>query len=422
MNPFRIFFAPLVFILRLCVQTAFLAIGQIFSRFVRSSLTMFGIIIGVAVVIGTIGGLTGMKGFVLKEFETFGARKMFMWGYVPEDMRTTVSWSDVKLTTYEANIILERAPSIEKLSPICSMRMDANYDGKLVRGVDVSGIWPDWHDIEDRQMIFGRPFSRIDIEENRQVCFVNAAAVDEMKLDTDPTGDYLQLGGRRFLIVGLVETKDLQFMGNGGDAQSEVFIPFETHKMMNPYTWTNFLLQMTDPEQAADAEASIRFILRKHRNLDPEAEDTFQIRMLQSVIEQFNVMANGITLVASIIVGFTLLVGGVGIMNIMLASVSERTREIGLRKAVGAQPLVVLLQFLIEAVVLCVVGGAIGVLIGMGIVTLLRQLVSWMSEAAVPPGWIILAFGACGFCGVVSGMFPAIKAASLNPINALRHE
>ncbi len=417
-----IVFAPLVFLLRLCVQTVFLAIGQIFARFVRSSLTMLGIIIGVGVVIASVGFLNGMKGFVLKEFETLGAKKMWVWGYVPESKRTVMSWSEAKVSLYEASLILDRGEAISELTPQCGRNWDVAYEGKVVRGVEVTGIWPEWHAIEDRQVLYGRPFSNIDIEERRQVCLVNKDAVEELNLNTDPTGDYILIRGRRFLIVGLVETKDVTIFQGGGDSTAEVFIPFETHKMMDPYSWTMFIMQMDDPDLAAEAEAEVRFILRKNRQLKPEDEDTFRIEVLQNAIQQFNGVAGAITMGAGIVVGFSLLVGGVGIMNIMLASVSERTREIGLRKAVGAQPPVVLLQFLIEAVVLCVVGGAIGVAIGWGIVAVLRTSVDWMSESSVPVIWMIVAFGACAVVGVVSGMFPAMKAAALNPINALRHE
>ncbi len=417
-----IVFAPLIFLLRLCVQTVFLAIGQIFTRFVRSALTMLGIIIGVGVVIASVGGLNGMKGFVLNEFETLGAKKMWVWGYVPESKRSVMSWSDAKVSLYEGGLIMDRGSAIASMTPQCGRNWDVFYEGKVVRGVEVTGIWPEWHDIEDRQVLYGRPFSNIDIEEKRQVCLVNEDAVVDLNLDTDPTGDYIQIRGRRFLIVGLVETKEVTIFQGGGDSTAEIFIPFDTHKMMDPYSWTLFIMQMEDPELAQEAEAEVRFILRKHRQLAPDEEDTFRIQVLQEAIQQFSALAGGITVVAAIIVSFSLFVGGIGIMNIMLASVSERTREIGLRKAVGAQPIVVLLQFLIEAIVQCVVGGAVGVAIGLGAVGVLRASIDWMDAASVPMFWMVIAFGACAIVGVVSGMLPAMKAAALNPINALRHE
>ncbi|MFT5424165.1 MAG: putative ABC transport system permease protein [Phycisphaerales bacterium] len=418
----KMLLTPLLFIIRICVQTVFLALGQIWANKTRSVLTCLGIIFGVAAVISVVGLLGGMKGFVLKEFETIGARKMWVWGEVPDDKRTTMSYSDVRVTLYEAELILDRAPSIESLTPMANMRMDLSYDGEVKRGVSVRGIWPEWHEIEDRQVLFGRPFSNIDDDENRQVCLVNQGAIDEMGLNTDPSGQFIQLNGRRFLCIGLVETKELAFADGGQSDQSEIYIPFNTLKMMNPYTGTYFIMQMVSPDVALEAEAAVRFVLRKHRQLKPEDEDTFGVQVMQGMIDNFNGIARVATLGGGFVAAISLFVGGIGIMNIMLVSVSERTREIGLRKAVGAKPPIVLLQFLVEAITLCVVGGLIGLAIGQGVVFGFKKAVDWMSEASVPPEVIAGALIVTAATGIIFGMFPAIKAARLNPIDALRHE
>ena len=416
--------------LRLFFQTIPLALGQVWANKVRALLTALGIIIGTSAVIAVVGGLTGMKDFVLGEFETFGARKRWVWGQVPDSKETVLSWNDVKMTAYEAHLILDNAPSIASLSPICGTSETIAFGKKSRIGVRVEGIWPEWHEIEDRDVIFGRRLSRIDIEEKRQVCLINEQAIEELNLDRDPTGDFLLVGNRRFLIIGVLETKEASAMFGGGESQTELFIPFETSKMMNPYTGTYFVMQVAEPtdarpidEIAADARAEVRFILRTHRGLSGDEEDTFGIQQLQNLITQFNALAAGISVVALVVVSISLLVGGIGIMNIMLVSVSERTREIGLRKALGAQPVVVLVQFLVEAVVLCLVGGLIGLALGMGAVTALKHMPNFQIEQASVPSWAItLALGFSAAVGVVFGMLPAIKAARLNPIDALRHE
>ncbi|MBZ0172582.1 MAG: ABC transporter permease, partial [Phycisphaerales bacterium] len=234
----EIIFAPLVWFVRLFFQTVLLAIGQVWANKIRALLTALGIIIGTGSVIGVVGGLTGMKNFVLGEFESFGTRKMWVWGEVPESLRTTMSWDDVRMTVYEANLILANAPSIETLTPNCATREDISF-GKLTKqGVRVYGVWPAWHDIESRGVIFGRPMSRIDVEEKRQICLINENTIEELNLDRDPTGDLMLVGNRRFLIIGVLETKEMSAMFGGGEARSELYIPFETSKMMNPYTGT----------------------------------------------------------------------------------------------------------------------------------------------------------------------------------------
>ena len=412
-------------IVRFLWQTVFLALAQVWANKTRSMLTALGIIIGVWAVISVMSGLTGMKGFVLGEFEKFGARKMWVWGEVPEDKRAVMSWSDVKLSVYEANLLLDKTkvPSIETLTPVCSNSWPVTAGKKRLPSVRITGIWPDWHNIEDRQVLFGRPFSDIDDEERRQVCLINDQGIEELGLDTDPTGDYLLITGRRFLIIGVVETKDAAGFG-GGQARTELFIPFATHKMMNPYTWTNFMVQMASPDLSEDAQAEIGFVLRNHRKLKPEDENTFDMFVLQDEIQQFNTVAGVIGLIAGAVVGISLVVGGIGIMNIMLVSVSERTREIGLRKAMGAKPPIVLCQFLVEAVVLCVIGGLVGLILAIGTVAVMVNVpaLSALESTEISKPAIFLAIGFSAMVGVVFGMGPAIKASRLNPIDALRHE
>jgi len=414
---------PLVMLTRLFVQTVLLALGQVWANKTRAMLTALGIIIGVGSVIAVVGGLIGMQKFVLGEFETIGARKMWVWGDVPESRASVLSWEDVKMTPEEAELLEERSENIELVSPIASTSEDVAFGDRLERGVRVRGVDPAWFTIDDQNVIYGRPLTRIDNEEKRQVCLINAVAIEELNLDRDPTGDYLRVGNRRFLIVGVLEEKEASFMTGGGEARSELVIAFNTSKMMNPYTWTHFVCQITEPEVADEAQAEARFILRNHRGLVGEDEDTFGIQVLQNAISQFNAVAGVIGVIALVIVSISLLVGGIGIMNIMLVSVSERTREIGLRKAVGAQPSVVLLQFLVEAVVLCLVGGLIGVGIGYGLVQAGRFLPNFPLDQAQVPEWaVFLALGFSATVGVIFGMFPALKAARLNPIDALRHE
>ena len=410
-------------LLRIAFQTFGLALGQIMANKVRSFLTCLGVIIGVASVIAVIAAMQGLRDNVLDEFEKLGAKRIFIDGTLPRSQWATGRWRDVQLKMREIEAVRERCPSITSITPEYWGSYPVEYGPRRLAGIGTVGIWPEWHDIVGRQVIQGREFGSIDRAERLFVCLINEKAIEELDLPREPVGEAIQIAGRRFRIVGVVETIQLNMFG-GGDQGTEIFLPFETAQMLNPNGWINQAWgQLASPDRAEEAKAEITFVLRKMRGLQGEDEDTFEIMVLQQFIDQFNRMAAVITAGAGGIVGISLLVGGIGIMNIMLVSVSERTREIGLRKAIGARPSVILVQFLVEAVTLCLAGGAIGLLIGNALILALAMMPnSPLSNASVPLWAVILAVGFSAGTGVIFGMFPALKAARLNPIDALRHE
>lgn len=406
-------------LIRMFVQTVVFAIAQMWSNKVRAILTTLGIIIGVWAITAVIAVVGGLNGFVLDEFEKFGATKMFIWGDRPDELRDKVSWSDVKLKPREARELREHATTLERLTMVASERVSIRYADKLLPGVRVTGIEPDWHAIEQRFVVSGRPFSMTDDEEQLQVCVINDQAINELQLPRGGVGEYILINGRRFLVVGIVETKEMSAMFGGGESRTEVFVPYSTMYKLDDWLWTEIRAEMKSPELAEEAKQEIRFILRKARDLPPNWEDTFGMFQMTEAVERFNVIGMFLTLGAGVLVSISLVVGGVGIMNIMLVSVSERTREIGLRKAVGANPIVILLQFLVEAVILCMAGGVIGLIIGQASTLVVQR---FLDNADIPPWAIVLAFVFCAGVGIGFGMWPAIKAARLDPIEALRHE
>jgi putative ABC transport system permease protein len=413
----------MMFIPRIIFQTVVLALQQIFANIVRSILTTLGIVIGVASVITVVAATDGLQKFVLKEFATIGASKVWVFPRMPPGQRDRYSWRQLRITVPEAEGMLERCPSLIRLTPIVEMSTSVSHGDVTKSVATVQGVNSSWHLIEDRDIVQGRPFNSIDDEQRLQVCLVNDKAIEELDLDANCVGQRIDVGGRSFTIVGVVETKTVSPMFGGTEAVSEVYIPFRTALTLRPEPRMYIIAQTQSPELFEDAREEIRFYLRRARDLKPDEPDTFGVQAIEAVISQFKRLAAGLGVFLAGIVAISLVVGGIGIMNIMLVSVSERTREIGLRKAVGAQPSVILLQFLVEAITLCLVGGAIGLVLGYLFISGLKFIPkSPLADASVPFWAVLLSVGFSAGTGLIFGMFPAIKAARLNPIDALRHE
>jgi putative ABC transport system permease protein len=401
-----------------------LALKQIWGNKFLAMLTTLGIIIGVAAVIVLAAAGQGFKTYVLDQFSTFGTNKVWIFPRMPPDQRDRFSFRQIRLTTDQIDALPGASPSISAITPVMQINPSIQAGDRVLRVGSVSGVRPSWHEIEDRSVLQGRALMQVDEDEARQVCLVNDKAIQELALPADPTGTTILVDNRRFLIIGVLETKQVSPMFGGDEAQTEVFIPFKTGESLRPEPRMYAIARTASPEMFEDAQAEIRAQLRRMRNLQPDDPDTFGVEAIEAAISQFKKIANAMTLFIAGVVSLSLLVGGIGIMIIMLMSVSERTREIGLRKAVGAQPVAILLQFLVEAVTLCMIGCAIGLLIGMLGVVAMQQAGpdSPVGKATAPLWALILSVSFSAGTGVIFGMFPAIKAARLDPIVALRHE
>ncbi len=401
-----------------------LALSQVWANKVRAALTTLGIIIGVASVTLVIASVVGLERAVLSEVGKFGANNLFILPDRPDegpDSELPFRLFNFKPDEFEG--LAEVAPSISGFTRVTNRRLGVrNGDEQFTK--QVTGIDAAWHDVESRQVIIGRPFTLLDRERGASVCLIDEETRDELKLPTDPTGQDVLIGGRRFRVVGVVE-EDRRPNFGGGPPETQVYVPFDTLNAMDPNPWQFVYVAASavDAQSVEEAAGQVTFYLRNRRGIGPGEQDTFQVKRVEAAIDQIRNIGRIITFAAAGVVGISLVVGGIGIMNIMLVSVSERTREIGLRKAVGARPAVILIQFLVEAIVLCLVGGLIGLGIGQAATFTLRSLPdSPLAEAAIPPWAIALAFGFSAAVGLIFGMFPAIKASRLDPIVALRHE
>ncbi len=318
----------------LLYQSIVLAFSQIWANKIRGILTTIGIMIGVAAVSAVIALITGMKQRVLNEFEAFGTNKIFINAQFPESGRSKISWRQVMFRLNDFDEMLEHCPSVAKFYHETWDRGTLAFGSKTEEdNVQIQGVDPDWHEIEHRYVTMGRPLTVLDNEQRRPVCLINKMVRDKLEMDRDPVGQYLDVNGNRMLVVGLLEPP-IAMLGNAADAL-DVIVPFDFAVAQKRFPWYAVTAVSKTPQQSEDAKAEIEFYLRQKRHIRPGEPDTFQVMTAQRVVEQFSKVASIVTLIATGIVGISLLVGGVGIMNIMLVSVSERTHEIGLRKAVA---------------------------------------------------------------------------------------
>ncbi|MCX5645717.1 MAG: ABC transporter permease [Phycisphaerae bacterium] len=414
---------PLAFF-RLFYQSIYLALTQIWANKTRSVLTTLGIVIGVASVTAVIAGLTGLKAKILSQVETFGTNEIFLSPQTPQrGPLRHATWWQIRFRPEQFDNVLEHCPSVAVVSRIGGVgRRTVRCAEQAVDNVNITGIEPAYHQIEHRPVVLGRVFSPIDDEQVRQVCLIEPKLRDKLHMDRDCIGETIRIASTAFRVVGVIEPRPQMIIGDSSQERYEVFVPFKTLKKLGE-PWMYAVASGKSAETLEDAQAELKFFLRRTRNIRPGQPDTFRVESLQNALDSFNKIAVVVTMVAGGIVGISLLVGGVGIMNIMLVSVSERTREIGLRKAVGARRSAIMTQFLIESITLCFFGGLVGVGFGQLLTMAIANIPRAKLDMAHIPLWAIgISFGFAGVVGICFGMVPAIKAARLDPIEALRHE
>jgi putative ABC transport system permease protein len=416
---------PMLFV-RLLFRSVCLALAQIWANKVRSILTTLGIIIGVASITAVIAALTGLKAKVMADLETFGTNQIIIFPLQPDTgPKKNASPRMIQFTPELFEGLLEHCPSVVRFTRVSGRDTPVRYRERSLENVMVRGIDSAWHTLESRPVLVGRPFSYVDEMQGRMVCLIDPELRDKLQMNRDPVGEFITIGTYTFRVVGVVERRlSLPMLGGDGTGEGfEVFIPFKTYYKIQGEVGYGVTASSRSAEVSEEAKAEISFYLRQARKLKPDEPDTFGVETVESYVRTFKRMANRFTMVAGGVVGISLIVGGIGIMNIMLVSVSERTREIGLRKAVGARNSAILTQFLVEAVVLCCIGGLFGVALGHMLTVVISRIPGANLDQAFIPAWaILMSFGFSTTVGIFFGMFPAVKAAQLDPIEALRHE
>ena len=386
----------------------------------RSVLTTLGIIIGVAAVIAVVSIVQGLSFVISNQLAGVGANYIEVEPRNPMDEPDLVG-RDIKLTYADGLAIQEQASAVAEFNPILP-RQDRVTRRDQSESVFVAGVGPDSQEVWNQYVDHGRFFSALDLERHARVAVVGQTVVDKLDLGPEPVGKEIEIGRDAFTVIGVLEKQGELF---GRDQDATVRLPITTAaEIYGAKALDNLFLQFQakSPEAVDLAKDQITGILRRRHHLPEGMVDDFHIRLQEEIRKTVGSILGTVTSVVAAVVGISLLVGGIGIMNIMLVSVTERTREIGVRKAVGARRSDVLVQFLIEALVLSLLGGTIGILGGWGLGIVGAKLIPSFPAAHVPVWAVALGFGFAAAVGVILGTYPAAKASALDPIEALRHE
>src|SRR4051794_5888780 len=411
-------------------ENLMVAFDTLRSHKVRSSLTILGIVIGVTSVIAVASIIEGLNKYIQNKVESFGARTYFIsripvgprFGRLPEKIRMRKYIQDT-----DAAYLKETCPSLEFVTTFGTRAFffgdtnDIRYGSERVERIIMRGASPEYADaIPLFSVARGRFISRYDEEHSRMVVVLGAAINDSLFSNVDPIGKMVRMNGRQYEVVGIFE-QDAGLFGGPGVDQFAV-IPFSLFHKQYPESKELIMAFSVSPDVNAErAKDEVTEAMRRLRHVKHNAENDFEITSPDFLSSLWNQLTGALVLLTGIISSVGLMVGGIGVMNIMLISVTERTSEIGLRKAMGARKSDIRVQFLIEAITLSGIGGILGILMG-GLIALAVRTAVPAVPASVSPLWIVLGVSISVSVGLFFGFYPANRAANLDPIVCLRYE
>jgi putative ABC transport system permease protein len=394
--------------------------GAIRANKLRSFLTTLGIIIGIGAVITMVALGEGAQRSIESQLQSLGTNVLTIrpgqqfFGGLDRGSGTRLSTKDAEA------LELMASPNVKAMTPEISRRQQVEF-GNGNANLEIYGVWPSYFEIQNRPVTMGRTFTNGEERGRRRLAVLGAEVGERLGLSSTNAllGETIRIRGIPFEVVGVLQAK-----GETGFQQPDasIFVPFSTaqYRVIGSDRVNSIYVQAVSARAMDHAIADIDRVLRREHRIRPGDPSDFNVRNQTTLLETLGQTTRTFTMLLAGIAFISLVVGGIGIMNIMLVSVTERTREIGIRKALGARRRDILLQFLVEALVLCLVGGGFGVALGVGGAYMIRRTASW--NTAVAPEAVLLAFGFAAGVGLFFGIWPARRAAKLDPITALRYE
>lgn len=392
----------------------------------RSGLTMLGIVIGVGAVIAMVAVGAGAQDRVNQQIESLGANLLIVFNSSGRQGGARLgAGSRLSLTLEDARALQTEIDAVAFSAPTVRGSTQLIY-GNLNWSTNTQGTTPEYFTVREWDVVEGRMFSADDVRRSAKVAVIGKTVADNLFVDQTPIGETMRIKKVPFEVIGVLAPKGQNSFGQ--DQDDVVLIPITTARTRvlgtsarsRPDSVNVISVKAVSAARMKEAEEAVNELLRQRHRIGPGEEDDFTVRNLSEITDARAESQRILTLLLAAVASIALLVGGIGIMNIMLVSVTERTREIGLRMAVGARRRDILVQFLVEAVTLCLIGGIVGVIVGLGGAALVANLAGW--PVLIEPLALVIAVAFSGAVGVFFGYYPARKAARLDPIDALRYE
>ena len=408
-------------------EAVIMALDTLRTNKLRSGLTILGIVIGVITVIAISSVINGLNNSVSALVEQFGTNVLWISRLPPITIRPTAELLARRQLTFDEMLDISKLPHVVAAGASLRYQSDqwntgsatAKYGNRKAEHLIIQGETPSNGEVYDEKIVNGRYFTNSDEDRAADVVILGHDTVEDLFGEADPIGKTVTVEGRAFTVIGAMDKRKSAFGGGKNPEDSMAYMPITTFHKLHPEVLEYWIsAKFDDQKNKPIVEDEIRELLRRRRKVPNAKDDDFSISGPDSITKLWGQITSSLFLLMLGLSAVGLMVGGVGVMNIMLVSVTERTREIGIRKAIGATRATILLQFTVEAVVLCAIGGVLGIAIGSVLAFLLHFFLS--SEVGVL--WVLAAFASSCVIGLVFGIYPAWKASTLNPIEALRYE